>query len=423
MADKKIPSLWIETGDDGKICVVMSGTYGPETHLPFVTPAEDLVAAAEIDYTAYRREIQRLYEGHPLFEPKLDISVSELEDLAAEALLLPSMLHEIDPLGFFELGNLLEQVLRMRDDSSASFLLHAGRRLLQALEVPIYTQIRLCNIMEMTFDGMERATQQERFEKLRGVYPKIAEFCDPAQLADHENIPSPFRVESVFQLRLAELFLYFRQDKKRIARCDYCWNYFVPKTQAKALYCDRVFEGQTCKKRGANLKRKKGPEQDDALKLFKQLRDRMYARMLRYQDAPENQRGRLIPMIPAQYDEWEANARQARREYMAGEINSETFLRRIDTTYELSGYDTVRQELPPEESVWQKRVAADLDFNPEQGYPASFMALDLAEDTDDPQWQHFTREDLIRKDQEGHQSLRNQYETKSTICSTEPENQ
>ena len=70
MADKKFPSLWIETGDDGKICVVMSGAYGPETHLPFVTPAEDLVAAAEMDYTAYRREIQRLYEEHPLFEPK-----------------------------------------------------------------------------------------------------------------------------------------------------------------------------------------------------------------------------------------------------------------------------------------------------------------------------------------------------------------
>ena len=121
----------------------------------FVTPTEDLVAAAEIDYTAYRREIQRLYEGHPLFEAKLNISVSELEDLTAEVLMLPSMLREIDPLGFFELGNLLEQVLRMQDDGSVSFLLHAGRRLLQALEVPIYTQIRLRNIMEMTFDGMD----------------------------------------------------------------------------------------------------------------------------------------------------------------------------------------------------------------------------------------------------------------------------
>ena len=130
MADKKFPSLWIETGDDGKICGVMSGTYGPEIHLPFITPAEDLVAAAEMDYTAYRREIQRLYDEHPLFEPKLDVSVSELEDLVAEALMLPSMLQESDPLSFFELGNLLDQVLRMQDDGSASFLLHAGRCLL-----------------------------------------------------------------------------------------------------------------------------------------------------------------------------------------------------------------------------------------------------------------------------------------------------
>ena len=409
MADKKFPSLWIETGDDGKICVVMSGAYGPETHLPFVTPAEDLVAAAEMDYTAYRREIQRLYEEHPLFEPKLDISVSELEDLTAEALLLPSMLQEIDPLGFFELGNLLDKALRMRDDGSASFLLHAGQRLLQTLEVPIYTQIRLRNIMEMAFDGMERVTQQERFEKLRSVYPQVAKFCDPVRLDGYENVILSLPVDNVYQLRLVELMLYFRQEKQRIARCDYCWNYFIPKTKARALYCDRIFDGQSCKKRGANLKRRKGPEQDDALKLFKQLRDRMYARMLRYQDAPENQRDRLIPMTPAQYDEWEANARQARRDYIAGKIKAEEFLRRIDTTHELASYDAVKQELPPEESFWQKRVAADLDFDPEQKYPASFMVLDLRKPMDSPQWQVLTREELIQKDQKGHQNLLDQY--------------
>lgn len=417
MADKKFPSLWIETGDDGKICVVMSGVYGPETHLPFVTPAEDLVAAAEMDYTAYRREIQRLYEEHPLFEPKLDISVSELEDLTAEALMLPSMLREIDPLSFFEVGCLLDQALRMRDDRSASFLLHAGRRLLQALEVPIYAQIRLRNIMEMTFDGMERATQQERFEKLHSVYPQVAEFCDPARLDGYENVPLHLRVGSVFQLRLAELLLYFRQEKQRIALCDYCWNYFIPKTRARSLYCDRAFDGQSCKKRGANLKRKKGPEQDEALKLFKQLHDRMYARAFRYEDAPESQRNRLIPMTMLQYGEWEENARLARREYMAGKIKAGEFLRRIDTTHELTSYDPVKQELPPEESVWQKRVAADLNFDPEQNYPTSFMALDLSESVDTSQWQFFTQEDLIQKDQVGHRSLRQQYGKKQGLFS------
>ena len=421
MADKKSPGLWIETGVDGKICVFMVELDGQEKRLPPITPAEDLVVAAEVDYTAYRREIQRLYDGHPLFKARLDISESDLEGLAAEALMLPSMLREIDPLSFFELGSLLDQVLRMQDDGSASFLLRAGQRLLQTLELPIRTQIRLRNIMEMAFDGMERVTQQERFEKLRSVYSQVAEFCDPARLDGYENVILALPVDNVYQLRLVELMLYFRQEKQRIARCDYCWNYFIPKTKARALYCDRIFNGQSCKKQGANLKRRKGPEQDDALKLFKQLRDRMYARMLRYQDAPENQRNRLIPMTPIQYEEWEATARQARRDYVAGKIKAEEFLRRIDTTHELTRYDTAKQELPSEESFWQKRVAADLDFDPEQKYPASFMVLDLSKPTDNPQWQYFTRENLIQEDQEGHQSLREKYGKQSPASSYKPE--
>lgn len=258
MTGKKFPSLWIETGDNGKICVVMSDVYGPETHLPFVTPAEDLAAAAETDYTAYRREIQRLYEEHPLFEQRLDIPESDLEDLAAEALMLPSMLREIDPLSFFEVGNLLDQALRMRDDGSAMFLLQAGQRLLQALEIPILTQIRLRNIMEITFDGMERATQQERFEKLRSVYPDVAAFCNPTRLDGYKNTPLRLGTGSAYQLCLAELLLYFRQEKQRITRCDYCWSYFIPRTRAATLYCDRIFDGQSCKKGAPTSSARKG---------------------------------------------------------------------------------------------------------------------------------------------------------------------
>ena len=183
MAGKKSPGLWIETGVDGKFCAFMVDLDGQEKRLPPITPAEDLVGAAEIDYGTYRQKIQKLYEEHPLFEDKLDISMLDLEDLAAEALMLPSMLQKTDPLGFFEVGWFLDQALRTKDDRSALFLLRAGRRLLRILEIPIRTQIRLQNIMEMTFDGMERATQQERFEKLRGVYLNIAAFCNPSRLA------------------------------------------------------------------------------------------------------------------------------------------------------------------------------------------------------------------------------------------------
>ncbi len=73
-------------------------------------------------------------------------------------------------MGFFMLGEFLHQSLQMEDDGSASFLLKAGHQLLRILEEPIRTQTCLRNIFEMTFDGMERASQRERFEMLRSVY-------------------------------------------------------------------------------------------------------------------------------------------------------------------------------------------------------------------------------------------------------------
>lgn len=131
--------------------------------------------------------------------------------------------------------------------------------------------------------------------------------------------------------------------------------------------------------------------------------------MLRYGNAPESQRDRLISMTVPQYGEWEENARQARREYVAGRLTAEEFLHRVDTTHELDSYDTVTKEPSTEKSNWQKRVTANPDFDPELKYPSSMVILDLRTDTDTPQWQYLSREELIRKDQEGHQSLRDQY--------------
>jgi len=283
---------------------------------PAVTPARDLIAANEIDYQEYRREINRLREEHPLFEERLDISIADFEDFVAEALLLPSMLQKTDPVSFFVLGELLHQSLQAEDDGSASFLLNAGAELLYILEDPIRVQTCLRNIFEMTFDGMERVKQQERFEKLRQVYPDIGRLCDPAALPAVEPGHRAFAVNSIFGLRLLELTLYFQQDNQRIARCDYCWKWFVPKTKKVTRYCDRVTDGYPCKQRGARFKRNLVEEQDGTLKICNQLRDRMYARLLRWQDAAPTERDGLIPMDYDQYNTWSENARLARIEYL-----------------------------------------------------------------------------------------------------------
>ena len=149
--------LLAEEGE-GRFSTVLLYGDGTETRLPVTTPAIDLIAATEIDYREYRREIKRLRDEHLLFEDRRDIPVADFEDFVAEALLLPAMLQETDPVSFFVLGEPLHQSLQAEDDGSASFLLNAAGELLYLLEDPIRTQVCLRNIFEMTFDGMERAT-------------------------------------------------------------------------------------------------------------------------------------------------------------------------------------------------------------------------------------------------------------------------
>ncbi len=80
--------LLLKEEGDGHFSVVFHHAGGTEERLPALTPAEALIAAVETDYSDYRREVRRLWEEHPLFEERLDISVADLEDFVAEALRL-----------------------------------------------------------------------------------------------------------------------------------------------------------------------------------------------------------------------------------------------------------------------------------------------------------------------------------------------
>ena len=179
-----IPPLLLKAEEKNRWSVVLHHADGKATILPSATPAEHLIAASEIDYSPYRREIQNLREHHPLFEERFEVSQEDFEDFVAEALLLPSMLRDIDPVGYFVLEQLLDQSLRQQDDGSALFFLRAAAQLLQILEEPVRAQVYLRNILEIACDGMERATQQERYQKLIGTYPELQPLCDPALLLD-----------------------------------------------------------------------------------------------------------------------------------------------------------------------------------------------------------------------------------------------
>ena len=111
-----IAVLLLKAEDKNRWSVILHHADGRETTLPSVTPAEHLITSSEIDYSAYRREIRNLREHHPLFEERIDVSQADFEDFVAEALLLPTMLQDIDPVGYFVVVQLMDQSLRLEDD-------------------------------------------------------------------------------------------------------------------------------------------------------------------------------------------------------------------------------------------------------------------------------------------------------------------
>lgn len=127
------------------------------------------------------------------------------------------------------------------------------------------------------------------------------------------------------------------------------------------------------------------------------LRDRMYARLLRWQDALPSEQDRLIRMDYGQYEAWSENTRLARMEYPRGDLTAEEFLRRIDTTHELQSYEASKAELVDGPTPWQRRVASDITFDPVVNLLEKFMVLGLTHPGDqDAQWELHTADDLRR---------------------------
>ena len=114
----------------------------------------------------------------------------------------------------------------------------------------------------------------------------------------------------------------------------------------------------------------------------------------------------IIPMDYDQYTTWSENVRLVRMEYLNGKLTAEEFLRRIDTTHELSSYETDKAELV-EETVWQHMVAGNLNFDAETRYPETMQVLDLG--AEEPGRELRTADELRREDQKGRQSLREKY--------------
>ena len=213
------------------------------------------------------------------------------------------------------------------------------------------------------------------------------------------------RTTFVSELRLLELLLYFRQDKRRIARCKYCGGFFVPASEHRMSYCDREQVGGTCGQLGPNQQRRRTRETDAVKQKYDALRKRLWARMDRYESAIPEERDGLAKMTALMYSEWSDMAAEAYTRCRRGELSAEEFFREIDTFGILDSYEACPAR-NSEETAWQKHLKANMDFDPSKFYENT-MFLDLSKQ--DPQWETISAEQQRLHDQDGGDTLKERY--------------
>ena len=323
MEGKRKPGIYLVTDTGAEIELILADADRQETLLSKRTPAEDLIAFVNRDFLEYQRKVNALWETHPLFEPHNDVLPSEYLDFIAKALPLTEMIRELDPVAYLDVTLQAAQAQAMEDNGDPLFLSRKGAAIEQALSTPFRIQNRLRNLFEIVFAYSERDTQQERFQTLEQTWPGIIDRDYAVRFIPQQDSKSPvgtkreYHPDGLYELYLVELSLYFQQSKKRIARCENCWRYFVPRTTAETRYCDGEVNGVPCKKAGPNNKRKLEADLDPAVDTYNRLRRSLSECVKRYEDAAPWERENMVQFDGQQYDDWIVMAQQMKKRYLA----------------------------------------------------------------------------------------------------------
>ena len=237
MDRKRKPGIYLLTDAGDAVELILVWLDGRETRLQGQSPAEELVSFVNFDFSAHRASVERLWEEHDVFEERGEVPYEDYVDFAQQAFPLAEQLSEIAPVAYWDVLHHLDSAIKMPYDGKPIFPSRKALAVLNALRHPYFIQNRLRNLFEIGFADFERGTQQDRFRALEDTWPGLIDRAFPIRfLPEPSGAPvgtvREYALRDLYELCLAELSLYFQQDRQRIARCENCWQYFVPRTEA-----------------------------------------------------------------------------------------------------------------------------------------------------------------------------------------------
>ncbi len=295
--------LYVSISPDGRIKKHLSTENG-EVQLKDTTISDELIALTEMSFLKTARFTAELMKCSPNsyrdFWNAIDCFLTDQEASAPVYALLTRT-------------SIADLVTNYRNPRNKSLAMSAIRA---RLVLPVSAQAFTVSLLDALCTGNPIAQ-------------------DPAyRLLHRMNIPTVFSLDTEPKLlfRAFERYYIFLlqqliASKIRVAKCQYCGRYFIPKTKRKTLYCDReIRDRKTCKQIAPYENHKRLVAANKVIAEFDRVKGLLFRRVER---ADCGKKTSPIDLNYEEYYHWLDAATDARDRFLAGEISEEEALQII----------------------------------------------------------------------------------------------
>ena len=293
--------------------------------------ADELLKELEFDLSTYEEAVEHISK---LTEPQgkygEELSEEQFTKVSDLALEVADGVRENDlPAGVL-LRATINILLDAPDDGTAMYFLTTMNNVTEALHEPLYTQyylykyLRKCGEFAAAKEWLEKSVLSDK-DFFRREY--LCEFVNYDLFTNDPKLSQVFFFNNYSDYYIF-LFLQFAAQQKRALECPCCGKFFVPKSNRKELYCDRIiYNGKTCKQIAPKLLRKVNQMNDPVLKEYELAKNRNYKRVERHENADES--SNVMRLTFNEYKAWLDKASGMKKLFLQGRVSEEEFKRVI----------------------------------------------------------------------------------------------
>ena len=308
----KTNGLYITLSPDGKIKRYLQ-TTGSKIPLEDTTIVEEIISLSEQNHI-------HLYQAIKAIWAIAGQTGDDADNNLAFAVAMEQFLHRLRKENIVRHTLLLTQIADQPDDrpfakwdvqESAMFIANNFSRAMAA---------------DITVDRVLSALRDNLPIDLNEEHKELFQSSAYVTFTFGELITAEYQFRSEEQY-FVFLLQHFILSTPKVAVCQFCGRFFIPKTRKKTLYCDRIVrEGRTCKQIAPYLKRKEKIAASTVLSEFKRTKEMMEKR---YDRTGGNKGPSVIDITYDQYFEWLLLATDTRSRYLAGELTEREALEMI----------------------------------------------------------------------------------------------